>query len=294
MKLKYTTKLFMVVNGIILLFRTLQVLLLTETKTGFLKSGYAVVNIIGAVLIVLCLGAMFSNAIQAVRQPQNVNCKGLLSVIVAGVSAALYLASGIGAVMTAQLGWKVMLATSVLSAIMCIALAVSAFNEKPISKVVTLLPIPYWLTVLVISYIYYTERPLRVRTVYEAFAVCFVLLFTVCFGKAVSGVNSEKNFRRIYPLGLTACALCLLCVVPEGIAWVCGMSDKITASPVMPLTLAVGALFTGFFTINTFKKSNTVHPNKKKKAEEQSVAKDWSREFSDTESNETEQPKIDE
>lgn len=286
MKLKYTTKLFMVVNGIILLFRTLQVLFLTESKTGFLKSGYAVVNIVGAVLIVLCLGALFSNAIRAVRQPRNINCKGLPSVVVAGVSAALYLASGIGAFMTEQFGWKVLLSTSILSAIMCIALAVSAFNEKPIPKVVTLLPIPYWLTVLVVSYLYYTERPLRARTVYEAFAVCFVLLFTVCFGKAVSGVNSEKNFRRIYPLGLTACALCLLCVVPEGIAWLCGMSDRITASPVMPLTLVAGALFTGFFTINTFKKSNTVHPNKKSK--EKGLIEERHCEISDTESTEKE------
>lgn len=268
MKLKYTTKLFIVVNAIILTFRTLQVLLLTEPNTGFLMDDYIVVNIIGAVLVVACLVALFSNASMAVRQPEKINCCGVASSAVASLSAVLYLASGVLAWMTSQFGFGVLFATSVLAGIMCIAMAVSAVKQKPLSKALFLLPLPYWMCVLIISYLYYTERPLRARTVYETFAVCFVILFTVCFGKAVSGVNAEKNFRRIYPLGLVASSLCILCVVPEGIAWIVGMSEKVTASPVMPLTLAAGAVFTGFFTINTFKKSNTVHPKDKQKIEE--------------------------
>ncbi len=279
MKLKYATKLFMAVNGITLLFRTMQVLLLTESGTGFLKTGYAAVNIIGAILVIFCLGALFINAIRAVRQPQNINCKGWPSVIVAGLCAAFYMASGISALAVKQLGWKILIVTSLLAAVMCIALAFSAVSGKALPKGVTLLPIPYWLTVLVVSYIYYTERPLRVRTVYEAFAVCFVLLFTVCFGKAVCGVNPEKNFRRMYPLGFTSCSLCLLCIIPEGIAIIFGMSEKITASPVMPLTLVAGALFTGFFTINTFKKSNTIHPKKGKKMDSENTAQDLQNRF---------------
>ena len=267
MKLKYTTKLFIAVNAIILTFRTLQVLLLTEPNTGFLKGDYIVVNIIGAVLVVGCLAALFSNASMAVRQPEKINCNGAVSSIVAALSAVLYLASGVLAVITSQFGFRALFTTSVLAGVMCLVMAVSAIQQKPLPKALFLLPLPYWMSVLIISYLYYTERPLRARTIYETFAVCFVLLFTVCFGKAVSGVNAEKNFRRIYPLGLVASSLCILCVVPEGIAWIVGMSENVTNSPVMPLSLAAGALFTGFFTINTFKKSNTVHPKDKEKSE---------------------------
>ena len=94
MKLKYTTKLFIAVNAIILAFRTLQVLLLTEPNTGFLKGDYIVVNIIGAVLVVACLAALFSNASMAVRQPRKINCGGVASCVVAALSAVLYFASG--------------------------------------------------------------------------------------------------------------------------------------------------------------------------------------------------------
>ena len=97
-------------------------------------------------------------------------------------------------------------------------------------------------------------------------------------GKAISGVNPEKNFRKIYPLGLLACTLCNVSLIPEIIAWLCGFGDKVTESAVMPLSLAAAAIFTGFFTINTFKKSNTIHPKMKKRMEQGRIAKDWSQE----------------
>lgn len=269
MKLKYTTKLFIIVNTIAVALRTAQIFLLTEDKTGFLKPGLSVINIIIAVFTVLCIAAMFSNSSQAVRQPEKLNCCGLPSAIAAGMTALCYLGSGIAAVVAKSVGWKIVLLMSVLAAVMCIWLMLAALKVVEIKKGIMLLPLPYWLIVFVLSYLFYTERSLRVRTVYETFAVSFFILFTVVLGKAVSGVNPEKNFRRIYPLGLTACTLCTVSVLPELIATLSGFAEKVSDSPVMPLTLVAGAVFSGFFTINTFKKSNTVHPGKKKKTEQE-------------------------
>ena len=269
MKLKYTTKLFIIVNAIVTVLRTVQIFLLTEDKTGFLKPGLLVVNIIIAAFTVLCIAAMFSNSSQAVRQPEKLNCYGVPSAIAAGMTAWCYLGSGVAAVVIKSHGWKVLLLMSVLAAVMCIWLALAALKVVEIKKGIMLLPLPYWLIVFVLSYLFYTERSLRVRTVYETFAVSFFILFTVVLGKAVSGVNPEKNFRRIYPLGLTACTLCIVSVLPELIATVAGFAIKVSDSPVMPLTLVAGAVFSGFFTINTFKKVNTVHPKKKKKMEQE-------------------------
>ncbi len=281
MKLKYTTKLFIVVNLIVVAFRTVQIMLLTESGSAFLKSNMLAVNIIGTVLVVLSLGALCFNANGAVRQPEALNCKGVPSAVVAGLSGVLYLAGGcVGAFSGAKVNVG-LLAASFAVAVACTFLAFSALSKLRFPKGAALLFLVYWLVEFICAYLFYTEKALRVRTVYETFAICAVLLFSVTLGKAISGVNPEKNFRRIYPLGLLACTLCNVSLIPEIIAWVCGFGDKVTESAVMPLSLAAAAIFTGFFTINTFKKSNTIHPKMKKRMEQGRIAKDWSREFSD-------------
>ena len=274
MKLKYTTKLFIVVNLIVLTFRTLQIILLTESNTAFLIDGFwpKAFDIAGSVLVVLSLTALFSNSAQAVRQPVRINCKGVPSVVVSAITGVAFLIVGLVSYKTLLHGNAVVLTLALLSMVGCVLMAVSAITGKPFFKAVALPFIGYWLAEFVLSYLYYTEHPLRVRTVYEVFAVIFTVLFFVTFGKAVSGVKSEKSFRRIYPLGLTASALCMASVVPETLAKIFGHSDKVAESAVMPLALIAAALFTGFFTINTFKKSNTIHPNRKKRS---SKRKTW-------------------
>ncbi|MBO5913627.1 MAG: hypothetical protein J6Q76_09180 [Clostridia bacterium] len=268
MKLKYTTKLFIVVNLITVTFRTLQILFLTQGENAFLIDGFWVktIDIAGTVLIALSLFALFSNSSQAVRQPEKINCKGIPSMIAAIGSGVMLLITGVVSYMTPDMmGRKMLLVLSVLVAIASVVIGVSAITKKPFPKGWALPFIGYWLVELVLSYMYYTEHPLRVRTVYEVLSLVAIILFFVTFGKAVSGVKSEKSFRRIYPLGLTATSLCILSVVPELLAKLFGAGDKTSLSAVMPLSLVSAAIFIGFFTINTFKKSNTIHPKKKKR-----------------------------
>ncbi len=272
MKLKYTTKLFIAVNLITVAFRTLQIFLLTESGTAFLKEEMAVANVIIAVVSVLSLAALALNASQAVRQPEKINCSGIPSVVALGISGSLYLAGGIMSVILKPYGWKWAALMSLLVVAATVMFMRSAVNNRPLSKVWPLAFIAYWVVEFVEGYLFYTERPLRVRTVYEAAAMCFVIVFSVTFGKAVSGVRSEKSFRRIYPLGLVSSALCIVSVVPEMLAALFGFGEKVTESAVMPVTLVAAAAFTGFFTINTFKKSNTVHPKAKRRREMQRTA----------------------
>ena len=265
MKLKYATKLFICVNVLTVAFRTLQIIFMTESGTQFLKDSFKVISIIGTVVSVLALALLFANCACAVRQPEKVNCRGISATVASVLSGILYLVSGILAATGQQLGWQIILILSLSVTAACVLMAVSAATERGFPKVIAIAFLVYWLAELVLSYLSYIERALRVRTVYEVLAVCFVLLFSITFGKAVSSVDSEKNFRRIYPLGLTACSLCILSVVPEVIAKILGFADKVSQSAISPVALVAAAVFTGFFTINTFKKSNTVHPKAKKR-----------------------------
>lgn len=264
MKIKYTTKVFIAVNAIAVLFRTLQIIFLTESGTGFLKEGFTAVNIIGTAVTVFAFVLLFTNAAQAVRQPERVNCSGTASAAAAMASGVMCFLGGMLSVGDGHAFDKPIFFLSLAFLAVCTVVALSAFGKCAFPKTGILIFTAYWLLEFISAYLFYTERPLRVRTVHETFALCFVILFFVTLGKAVCGVKPALNFRRIYPLGLTASGLCILSLLPELIAVLCGFKDKVTESAVMPLTLAAAALFIGFFTINTFKKTNTVHPKRKK------------------------------
>ncbi len=266
-KLKYTTKLFIVVNLIAVLFRTVQICALTESGTAFLKDGTLAINIVGTLISIVAYILLFYIAFKAVRQPEKVNCEGVPSIVALGVTGSMYLIGCVLSVVIRPHGWGMTAITSLVCVVAILSFMDSAYKKKALSKVWFLAFIAYWLVEFVEAYLFYTERPLRVRTVYETAALCFVVGFLIVFGKAISGVKSEENFRLIYPLGLTACSLCIMSFVPETIATIIGFGQKVSVSAVMPEALVAAAVFTGFFTINTFKKSNTIHPKMKQRFE---------------------------
>lgn len=274
MKLKYTTKLFMVVNVIVLVFRTLQVIFMTEADRTFLKPDMLVINIIGTVISVLSLAALFYNASSAVRQPEKINCCGVASAVAAGIVGCLYMLTGLQAALSKTFGWSTIFLLSIAATVSAALMVASALSEFKFPKWAAILPVLFWTGMLVIGYINYTECALRVRSVYEIFAVCFMILFSLTYGKAISGVKPSKNFRFIYPFGLVASSLCMASVIPEAIATLVSKGENVASTSVPVAALVAGAVFTGFFTINTFKKSNTIHPKNKMLVETQSSTVD--------------------
>ena len=267
MKLKYTTTLFILVNLIVTAFRTVQVLILTEAGTGFLKSNALGWNIAGMVFSVLALAALFFNSVRAVRQPETINLKGAPSMVMLAAVGIMYACGAAFSLIEKQIGYKIEILLLLLAAFSAFIILISALCRLQLPKICALSFIAYWLVKFALAYLHYTEKPLRVRTVYETLAICFVILFSVAFGKAFSGVKSERNFRLLYPFGLIASSLCIVSVIPEFIAFITGQGDKITELAVSPIVLVAAAVFTGFVTINTFKKSNTIHPKQKLRAQ---------------------------
>ncbi len=283
MKLKYTTKLFIVVNIIAVLFRTVQICVLTESGTDFLKESMLVINIIGTCISVGAYILLFFVALKDVRQPEKISCDGIPSIVVLGLTGSLYIVGCVLSFVFKPDGWGLTAIMSLLCVVATISFMGSAYNKKALSKVWVLAFIAYWLVEFVEAYLFYTERPLRVRTVYETAALCFVIAFLIVFGKAVSGVKLKENLRLLYPLGLIASSLCIVSFVPEAIAGIIGFGQKVTESAVMPEALVAAAVFTGFFTVNTFKKSNTIHPKVKQRLEMYNAIKQSASEDADCE-----------
>jgi hypothetical protein len=257
LKLKYVTKVFIAVNTITIVFRTLQIMFLTESGSAFLKDGFYVLNIIAGIVIALLIAYNSVNSFFAVRQPARVRNSGKFGFVVSAVTGLFYIIGGATKFGGNLSGWQILFLMSLAAAFACFLFAASAISEYVFPKIAALAFISLWLTEFVLAYNFYKERALRVRTIYEAFALFSTVLFFICLGKAYSGVSASKNFRFLYPLGLLSSTLCFASVVPEFIALVCGFSKNISPTSVSSFALFGAGLFIAYVTLSTFSRSNT-------------------------------------
>ena len=260
MKLKFATRIYIAVNAFAILFRTVQIMFMTESNTAFLKQNLIVLNVIGTVFVVLLLIYMTLNTFLATRQPVGINSSGIPMAVVSGISGVLYCICGGLSFVNHGTAWRIIFVLSLAAALFSFLFTASSVLDYRFPKAAALMPVAFWMGEFIVAYIYSTECSLRVRTVYETFALTLSLLFFICFGKLYSGVSKEKNFRLLYPLGLLASSLCFISVTPEFIARVFGFSDKVSVSCTPETALMGGGLFIAAVTLNTFKKSNTVRP----------------------------------
>lgn len=251
MKLKFTTKLYLFTNILLTVLRTVQIIFFTDDN-GFLKKGYTVFNILAPVICGLFLLYTCGNALISNRKPKTVANKGWVGFGLSAASGILYIMAGADSFVSGVAGGKAVFLLSLTAGFACFLFAASARFDYKFPKPTALLLIAYWLLQLVMTYIFYTERPLRVRTIYEVFAVILCLLFFSSFGKIESGIANAKTFKTFYCLGLAASTFCFVSAVPEFLTYIftAGTHVSVTAIPV-PALLA-GGIFTTYYTINTF------------------------------------------
>lgn len=256
MKLKFTTKLYLFTNILLTVLRTVQIIFFTDDN-GFLKKGYTVFNILAPVICGLFLLYTCGNALISNRKPKTVANKGWVGFGLSAASGILYIMAGADSFVSGVAGGKAVFLLSLTAGFACFLFAASAVFDYKFPKPCALLLIAFWLAQMVMTYIFYTERPLRVRMVYEIFAVVLCLLFSSTFGKIESGIANGKTFKIFYCLGLAASTLCFVSAVPEFLAFIftAGSHVSVTAVPV-PALLA-GGVFTAYYTINSFTIKNT-------------------------------------
>ena len=269
MKLKFTTKAFIVSNLVFVIFRTLQILFLTESATAFLLDRYVPLSIIGTVICFMLIGYTVANSSLSLRHPDHIGKTGLMGMIIGLITALLLLGS---AIYEYSVNNSVSLALlSFLSAIACVIFSLSEIKPIHFPKAAALIFIATWVLKLIFAYTTYTNHPLRARTVYEILALTLIIFFFICFGKSHSNVAASKNFKLLYPLGLATSTMCFASVVPEAIVTIIDMvfktpwlirkevefASQITPSSTSPLAILSAGILITYITLASYKRSNT-------------------------------------
>jgi hypothetical protein len=246
-----------------LVFRFLQIALLTEPETAFLKPQFLWLNILGTVLCLLPTFYTAAEDFYAFRCPKQVGKTGILGAVICLASGILIVIPSItfafsgGLLLTGAIGFLRFL-LPLLGCSGCFILAAYELFGFKLAKPIFLLLLGSLLYEFIAAYSIYTAKPLRVRTVYEILALVFAILFFLNLSKANSGIKTTLNFRLVYPLGSLAATFATLATVPELLCSLFGLSATVT-EPTVPTCyiLGMGIIIT-YITIasNTF--ANTV------------------------------------
>lgn len=262
LRLKFTTKIYLFLNLLLTLLRTLQILFLTEPGTAFLKDGHAFLNWTGSIIVVLVMLYLAANSYLTLRQPTKVGSIGIPGFVLYALSAALFAIGGAATFVGKPHFWAVVAVSAPLAAFACALFAAGEIAEYEFPRPASLIFIACVLCEMLAAYKFYTEHPLRVRTVFEVFAICGSLLFFVVFGKTLCGVRPERSFRFLYPLGLISSTLCFASVVPETLAGIFGKGANVSASCISQFLLFGAGLFIATVTLATFRRQNTKRPQR--------------------------------
>ncbi len=254
MKLQLTTLLYLIGNAVLILFRTIQIIFFTEPGSAFLKTSSLPINIILVVVSLLLMVSVFTNALYKPRMPKEIKTKSVPSVAISVFAGVLYIISGsiylAGNIQTGGLFFTI----SLFGGLTCFLYGFTEFSGFEFPRIATLVWIGVWVYEFILSYAYYSTRPLRFRTILETLAIAFVLLFFISFGKLKSGVKQSRNIQLLYPLGLIASTLCFVSLVPEWLALLLKHGAKVSDSCIsQPALLAAGS-FTAFVSLYCFKK----------------------------------------
>ncbi len=269
MKLRFTTKCFIFSILLFLVFRFLQIAFLTEPETAFLKPQFLWLNILGTVLCLLPTVYTAANNFYAFRCPKQIGKTGVLGAVICIVSGIL-VATAIPFITFPFVGTFLLegfigllkpllsMLLPMLGCLACLILAASELLKFKPAKPIFLLLLSSLLYEFITAYEIYTAKPLRVRTVYEIFALTFAIFFFLNLSKANSGVKTTLNFRLVYPLGSLAATFSALATIPEIICSVVGFSNKV-ASPTVPTyyILGIGIIIT-YITIASNTIPNTI------------------------------------
>ncbi len=184
-----------------------------ETSSGFFKTGYSslAMLMLGIIAVLIILSAVpFSH----IKRPQP---PAFWPYVCAFLSVALGLCFFIETFkFTPLAGTTPALEAfirifAVLSGIVFVWCGVNELSFVPIIKEIYVIPVIYMILKMIVAFVAYVGVATITETVFELFAICAMLIFTLNFAKAQNGIKNKKGDALSTPL----CVICALVILTQ-------------------------------------------------------------------------------
>lgn len=196
-----------------------------DMKTGFYADGGAAIGIVSAVLAVGMLAcALFSlrdadTAADLSGRPVR-NAAAAAVGALAGLFVLLESVVGFSTSFGAenQILYWIFCAAGLPAGIVILAVAYCFASGSDLLKrhpLVALLPSVWGCLFLALLFVTYASQVNLVENAYTTFTVIFLLLFLFTQAKLITGIESQKSFKRIFAVGFPAALIAFATALPE-------------------------------------------------------------------------------
>lgn len=256
MKTKFLSLSFLAASIITILLRIIEMLFFIDPSTGFYYSGFRAFSFVNIFLIIAF--AVLYYLVVRLNKPKY---KSAGELHFSNAFGALFCVTGFTSDLIIKLCSSSGISVSnVIFLIMAIVFfsAQIAYNllGKEIMPILTLLPIPYWLYMLIKFFIEITDMAIISENLYRLTAISLMLVSFTLLAKVMCYVNLRKNARWLTVIGLTTVMVVGVGNVAEYILVIFQKSNALHYNELPDVTLFLSAIYLLIYILTLNKRTN--------------------------------------
>lgn len=248
---------FALISTVVL--RTVQLIFLTDAKTGFFKDG---MEGIGTMIMAIIIGVIaVSSLLVFVFKKENLNptpssslflgCAALFAGI-ANLTEPFVSQISLNSVPQLLLALRIILI--ILTGITFCWFGISILFGAKFKPALSIIPIISYVIRLMSSFICFTGMSNISENLYDVLMLITTLIFFLLFGKAVCGLAGSKTYRKLFGCGIAASLFSAASSIPCLIVYFSGNSAFVHIPVDSPVTGLFMAIFISAYLVDICKK----------------------------------------
>lgn len=244
MKKKTLTVFGVIIAVICITLRTVTLMYVTESETGFFISRLIPMGIAlcAATFILTLVASAFS--FSAKQKAENCfvisKTSGVFAILL-GVCLFCY-CLGFGTHPSAM-EWQhtLEIVSGILSAVWFVLYGLTSFVDIKLPPLTATIPVIHWICRIMVAFSAFSTVSLVAEHIYSLAALCLVTVFMLLLGKTVSGIAGRKTLTCLFPTAICASILTLTSSVSRLIVTVLGQAERIHGETSIDIvSIAVG------------------------------------------------------
>ncbi len=243
--------------------RILQIVFMTEAKTGFFIKGFGVIgNAVTAAIILIIAVCTIYGATYKEKQVQKAVITKPFGIVHFVLAIAIVYESLFSTISANTQAWKILLQMVFgLSAALVFALqGYRAYTGEDSSRALSVVYILFWLVRLIITFSTYISASVLAETVFELLALCTALVFFFNSSALENGVSEERRKKVLLPSAIAAILSGAVYSVSQAIIILSGKSQLLHTQNASLITNAVLTVYVLFYVVLSFRKPNEETP----------------------------------
>lgn len=232
--------------------RMIEIVAITEHDTGFFSRGYSAFGTAISIIIFVIILSSFIYSIGTRRQASNSPkmTKGFAIVNILLAIAIVYEAL-FAKVAVLVPTWQLILqiVCGLLSAIIFIYKAYTAWSGKNALAVADVIIVVFWLVRLVVVFASYMSVSAISEHIFETAALCSVLVYFLTISEYANGFEKEKIKTRILPVSVVTFMLCAVHALPQLALLITGNANMLHSDVVTYVTDCVLLVFIPYYAV---------------------------------------------